>query len=365
MSKKILQISGSMNRGGAETMIMNVYRRLDTEELQFDFVVSKNGKNDYEDEIRARGGRIYHVCPISKNIVQHMLDIYKIIKATEYVAVHRHACNAVMAIDLFVAKLAGVKIRIAHSHNETDPSIKPYIHSMLRMLLRVVATDKIACSENAARWMYGDDKDVLLFRNSILMDNFRFDSSFRENIRKERNAGDKFIIGHIGRFQPEKNHKFLIEVFKDVVHQYGNTELWLIGDGDLRNEIYELVIRNNLQDKVKFWGKIDNVNQLLSAMDLFLFPSIFEGFPMVLIEAQASGIPCVISDAITKEAHLSNNIKYLSINEEKSTTKWTNEILTIIEEGKRETPSQSLLQYDIQYNLPILMKIYERNITSL
>lgn len=358
MSTRVLQIMGSMNRGGAETVVMNWYRCTSSDKIQFDFIVHTDNVNDYENEILDRGGKVFHIHPLRKNPMRHCCELLKILKDNEYIAVHRHASNAVMAVDLLLAKFQHVHIRVAHSHNESS-IINNVLHLIMRFFLNKVATVKIACSPNAAKWMFGEKTKVLLLNNSIPLGNYKFNPLLRASIRTELNVANKLIIGHVGRFNPVKNHKFLLEVFSEIKKENSNVELWLVGDGELRSELESITRTLGLNAEVKFWGVVENVNELLNAMDIFVLPSLYEGFPMVLIEAQASGLPCIVSDTVTGKAKLSRAFSFLPIQGNEASYNWKEQILKTQFHDRTDINYNTLTAYDSLNTVQTLMKIYE------
>lgn len=318
-----------MNIGGAETFLMNVYRNIDREKIQFDFVIHTKEKCDYEDEINQLGGRVYRISRFSKNPIQNMLELASIIKNNKgvYKTIHRHTNSSIVFTDLLIAKLCGIKNRYVHSHSNSSPKAKR-LHKIFRPLLNSLATRKFACSQDAAIWTFGKkaSKNVEIIYNGIDIQKFIFDLRTRNIIRKRENCGNKKIIGHVGRFAFAKNHSFIIDIFNSLLKKDSNYELWLIGDGELKQEIEKKVKDFNIESKVKFFGKRNDINELLQAMDIFLFPSIYEGLGISLIEAQISGLYCLVSDNIQNEAIITNYVKKLEI-KDNNLQKWVKEIL--------------------------------------
>lgn len=313
---RVLQISGNMNMGGQETFIMNVYRNIDRSKVQFDFVVHSKERGYYDDEIEKLGGRIYRITPMTRNIFKHCKELKSVIKNGKYEIVHRHTSSSIVFIDLLIAKICGVKKRIAHSHsNKAQKS--PVLNMVCRLFLNALATEKLACSLDAKNSLYGNIHNYKILYNAIEIDKFLFNETMREKIRKKNKCQNKFVIGHIGRFSPEKNHKFILELYNEILKDKSNVELWLIGDGQLKKNIIDRAKQMNLIDKIKFLGIVDNVCELLQGMDIFIFPSLYEGLGISLIEAQVSGLDCIASTNIQNEAIITNKVvcKDLDINE--------------------------------------------------
>lgn len=331
MTERILHIIGRMNVGGAETFIMNVYRNIDRDKVQFDFVIHTKEKCDYEDEILSLGGKIFRIEQLSKHPLKNMFQLRKILKENKsvYRIIHRHTDSSIVFTDLLVAKLVGIKNRYAHSHS--NKSVKGNkLHKLFRPLLNILATRKFACSEDASLWTFGKKgaKNTEVLYNGIDFNKFLFKTKIREKIRTRERCNNNIVIGHVGRFEKVKNHRFIVNMFKKLLNKNNNYELWLIGDGTLREEIEQLVISLDLKEKVKFFGLRKDIGDLLQAVDIFVFPSIYEGLGISLIEAQISGLPCIVSNAIQDEAIITDNVIKLEITD-KSAEEWVSNILNI------------------------------------
>lgn len=329
---RILHVIGQMNRGGAESMIMNIYRKIDREKIQFDFVVHTNSICDFDEEIKSLGGNIYS-CPRFKgsniiNYVKFWNDFFK--KHKEYKIIHGHIGSSA-AIYLKIAKKYGL-FTIAHSHSAGfGEGIKGTMYRIFSYPTRFIADYFFACSENAGIIRYGkkvvDNKSKFsVLNNAIDIDEYAFSESIREKKARELNLENKFVIGHVGRFDKAKNQEYLIEVFKIIAQKDKDAVLLLVGDGELKSYIVEKVKNYNLEDRVIFTGVRSDVNELMQVMDVFAFPSIYEGLPVTLIEAQAAGLPCIISDSITDEVCITNLVEKLHISE-LNIKFWCNEIL--------------------------------------
>lgn len=324
--KRILQIIGSLDMGGAETMIMNIYREIDKNEIQFDFLITDPKVGFYENEAKELGARIYKSKTKSRHPVRYSKDLKKIIAANKYDTVHVHATNAYAALPLLVAKNAGVKKRICHSHN--SQGINKNIQSILRLCLNRQATIKISCSDLAANWMYGkNSSDYLVINNPIDVRKFIYSETKRELIRQKLGIKNEKVYIHVGRFAKQKNHNFIIDIFQEILKIQSNSFLILIGDGYLIEEIKKKVLDYDITGKVFFLGIIDNVQDYLSASDLFLMPSLFEGFPVTLVETQANGLPSLLSDKITQQVRLTDIITFNSLNSD--ALNWAEKAVTL------------------------------------
>lgn len=322
--KRLLCIVSGMNRGGAETFLMKVYRALDKSKYQMDFCVNEQGV--YDDEIRRMGGKIYVVSPKSKRPIKTFLTIKNIVQGNKYSSVLRTSQQSLATLDLIAAKCGGAKKLIYRSSNAgmTGGKMSRCINFLFSFLLKIVPNVKVAPSTEAAKFVFGEkavkNGEVTIMPNGLDYSLFKFDQTKRDKIRKELQLEDKFIVGHVGRFNKQKNHAFLLDVFCELHRKNDKAHLLLIGKGELENEIKEKITRLNLNDFVTIISPVSNVNEYYMAMDVLVFPSFFEGMPNVVIEAQATDLPCIVSDTITKEANITGKVSYMSIDE--SVEKW-------------------------------------------
>lgn len=312
---RVLQVFAEMNTGGAETMIMNIYRHIDRDKIQFDFIVHTEEKCTFDDEIERLGGRIYRV---PRYVVRNHNVYLKAWKNffenhLEYKIIHGHV-RSTAAIYLWVAKKYKLTT-IAHSHNTSSgKGVSAIAKNILQYPISNIADYLLACSITAGVWLFGE-KAVLkdnfrIVNNAIHANDFKFSDDIRTLKRAELGLDEKFVIGHVGRFHAQKNHDFLIDIFKEFHDINRNSTLLLVGDGELRKSISDKVDDLNLSDSVIFTGIRQDVPELFQAMDVLVFPSLFEGLPVTLIEAQATGLKSVISDQITKEVDLTDLIVF-------------------------------------------------------
>ncbi|MHA6485280.1 glycosyltransferase family 1 protein [Paenibacillus sp. strain BS8-2] len=320
-SLRILQVVTIMNRGGLETMLMNYYRQMREKGIQFDFLVHRMEEGHYDREIVALGGQIYRMPPIRPGQYRRYfkkLDTF-FESHREYKIVHSHM-NENSGFVLRAARKAGVPCRIIHSHlSDLGLDYKYPFRLYARMSIKDHPSDYFACSARAGEWLFGKRKQrsekVTVLHNAVNASEFRYNASVRQAVRHELGAGDAIVIGHIGRFNEQKNHKFLLQLFEQIHLRNPNTLLLLAGDGHLRSAMEEEAKRLGISGAVRFLGVREDVAALLQAMDVFLFPSLFEGLPVVLVEAQAAGLRCVVSDAITEEADITGRVSFLSLNQ--------------------------------------------------
>ena len=276
-------------------------------DIQFDFVCMYD-KIAYEEEIRKLGGRIYYIPNVKKNYQGYIKELKKILKETKYDAVHVNMLSAANIVPLRVAHTMKVPKIIAHSHSSSCPGlIRKIMDNWNRPKIAKYATDRVACGEMAGRWLFGDKAfqsgQVTLINNAIQAEKFSFSEKDRDSLRKELGWENKTVIGHVGRFDIPKNHDRMLDIFQQIVSEKKDVMLCLVGPKEgLYKEIKEKTVQKGLEDKVYFAGKQENIRRYLSAMDVFLFPSVFEGVPFALIEAQANGLACVMSEAVSEEA---------------------------------------------------------------
>ena len=342
-----------MNAGGAETFLMKLYRRLDKSKYQMDFAIGSTDEGFYDSEIQKAGGKIYHITPKSAGVWKNFNDIKRIVKENGYGYVMRISQNSLSALELLAAKLGGAKVtafRSSNSDTSTGRKKDEFVHKMCRFMPRKFADVRIAPSTEAAEFMFGKNciknRKAVILHNAVDLNTYNYSEVSRKKIREEFGATEKTVIGHIGRFTAQKNHDFLLEVFSEYTKTNENSLLMLVGCGELESAIREKAASLNIRDKVIFTGVRSDVPSLLSAMDAFVFPSFYEGMPNTVIEAQATGLPCIISDRVTKEADITGLVKFMPLEAPKQ---WAEEIDRVIV-AKRETPIDNFRKnrYDIE-----------------
>ena len=361
---RILQVFGIMNRGGAESMLMNLYRSIDRRKIQFDFIVHTNKKGAFDEEIESLGGTIYHCPRYSVKGVFSYRKWWKSFFASHpnYHIVHSHV-RSTASIIFKIAHRFGLKT-ISHSHSISNGSgIKSLVKKIYQISLRKQSDYCVACSNNSAEWLFGkgiaNSEHFLLLKNAIDCSVYKFNEQTRNIYRKLLGINDKKVLIHVGNFREPKNHKFLIDVFSLVKNRNSDLALLLVGDGELKNNIQNLVNKKKLQDDVFFLGQRDDVYKLLQASDLFLLPSLWEGLPVSVVEAQASGLPCIISDKITDEVVISPYVSKIPI--EKGAEEWILPIEEAIQTQINRLLSISYVidaDYDIVNNANKLEKFY-------
>ncbi|MDD6790449.1 MAG: glycosyltransferase family 1 protein [Lachnospira sp.] len=314
--KKILVFGITDNPGGVESFLMNYYRKIDRSRLQFDFLCNTE-KVAYEDEILQLGGKIYRIPARSCDRRKFEAGLDRFLKehAQEYCAIWENVCSLANIDYLTVALKYGIPRRIIHSHSGENPDgfLRGIFHRVNRYRVKRIATDFWACSTEAAKWFYGSTKGCRIIPNAIDIPKFKFDAGIREEYRRNLGIENKHVIGHVGRFHFQKNHEFLIRIFAQYVRKDSKAHLLLVGQGELEEKIRQMVRSMNLEEYVTFLGVRMDLPELYQAMDLFLLPSVFEGLPVVALEAQASGLPCILADSVSPETKVNDNVQFLSL----------------------------------------------------
>ncbi len=359
---RILHVLGILNRGGAETMIMNLYRNIDRSKIQFDFILHSQEKGYYDEEIINLGGRIFYVPRYSTKTVFNYIKVWNDFfhKHKEYRVIHGHV-RSTASIYLNIAKKYKLTT-IAHSHSTSSGfGLDAFVKDILQKPLKGNLADHLfSCSESAGKWLFGSKNmnRVSVLKNSIEVNKFTYNELVRTRMRSELGIDQRFAIGHVGRFQTEKNHEFLINIFEEVHDKNDKTVLILIGDGELRQSIERKVVDLGLSDSVIFTGIRSDIPALLQAIDVFLFPSLYEGLPVTLIEAQTAGLRIISSDTITEEVILTDLVEMVSLQQPDSY--WADRVLQYSEGYERRNTNSEILNagYDVKENAKGLEEFY-------
>lgn len=315
---KVLQVFGGLDCGGAETMLMNIYQAINRNEVQFDFIKHMVNKGFYETQIVEMGGAI-HKCPKYK-VYNHFAykcwwkEFFK--SHPEYKIIHSHV-RSTASIILKIAKKFGLTT-ISHSHSTSNgKGVKALIKKFLQRNIVKYSDYCFGCSKKSGEWLFGkgvvETEKFKVVPNAIDVNKYRFNELKRQELKKELGLEGTFVVGHVGRFSSMKNHLFLLDVFNELVKVKENARLLLIGDGEMRAEIENKISELNLKDKVVLLGVRSDIFDLLNVMDCFVFPSIWEGLPVSLVEAQANGLPVIMSDTITDEIKITNSLEEIGL----------------------------------------------------
>lgn len=362
---RIAHIMGKWLGGGVESVVMNYYRNIDRNKVQFDFICDEDSKYIPTDEIESLGGKVILIPPYQKPFKYHK-ELKKVLKEGNYKIVHSHI-STMSFFSLWAAKSAKVPVRIVHAHSTTNKQEKKknLMKQVLRPFSKVFANRYFCCSELAGRWLFGNKTynqgKVYLLNNAIDVDKFKYNEKVRKAKRKELNIKDKdLVIGHIGRFVKQKNHEFLIDIFNEIHKQNKNTILLLAGDGPLKEEIQNKVKKIGLEKNVQFLGQRNDANELYQAMDAFVLPSLYEGLPVVGVEAQAAGLPCFLSTDMTKETKVLDSTQFISLTHD--TKYWADKILKEVKTFERKDSSREITDnnFNIKKEIRKIEKQYQQ-----
>ena len=325
------------DRNGITGVLFNYLRNINSNEIQFDLLSINTPNQSYICEVNNKGGNVY-VIPRMDGAIKYLVELVSLIKRYHYEIVHIHGNSHSVILELIAAWIAGCKIRIVHSHNTTCSF--PLIHRILTPVFNMLYTHGVACGKEAGEWMFGG-KPFTVFNNGVNTEVFAFKQRTRDLYRKELGIQeDKKLVGHVGLFNEQKNHSFIIKVFKEIYLNDNRYRLLLIGDGELRPTITELVDELGLNNVVYFTGSISNVSDYLNAIDVILMPSLYEGLPLALVEQQANGLKCIVSDAIPKEVDKTGSIIFLSLNN--SAVMWANMVLKFKVDSRNDISKKNI-----------------------
>lgn len=357
---RVAQIMGYMNGGGVEQVVMNYYRHIDRSRVQFDLIVCEGSAMVPLDEVESLGGRVFMV-PAYSRVLAFQRSLLDLFRQERWPVVHSHM-NALSVFPLRAAKRAGVPVRIAHSHSTAGRGelAKNALKYALRPLANAYPTRRMACSRHAGEWLFGKGVDFDVVPNAIELDRFAFDPEARAELRAELDvSGDQLLVGHIGRFMPQKNQGFLLEVFAEVLRRDPSAVLAMAGEGPQLAEMEERAVALGVSGSVRFLGQRADAARLYSAFDVFCLPSLYEGLGMVAVEAQVAGLPCLLSEAVPQEADVTGACRFLSLD---SLTVWINEIMTASRTNPicRQMDRTPFANFDIDIATRRLMNAYEQ-----
>lgn len=357
MNRKILIviITAFVPYGGLTTVMMNYYRAMDKTGLKIDFASTNDPPDVLLDELKANGSQYFNLGSRKKQLLKYLKNLKAVLKNGQYDVIHVNGNSATMVFELMTAKKCRVPVRIAHGHTtQTDHAI---LNKLLKSAFKRSYTHAVAVSSKAGNWLYDGEKYEIL-KNAINVEKYQFKETIRKKIRYDLGIEDKCVIGHLGKIYEPKNHDFLIDIFYEIKKINKYACLLLVGDGELKDKIKSKCERLNLEDVI-FTGMVNNVYDYLQAMDVFVFPSLWEGSPLALIEAQASGLPCIVSSNVTKDAKCTANTVYMDLTE--GAEAWAKKAVEV----SKHLPSRTdvldeirLSGYDIQMEAKKLRKIY-------
>ncbi len=366
--KRVLQIFARLDRGGLETFVMNLYRSIDRNNVQFDFLLCIPG-GSYEKEARELGANIYYLPQRNAGIWQYHKALNQFFKdhARDYIAIHQHASSLSSIEPQYYAWKYNIPKRILHAHSSSIASsvkansLHKLVHNISKLSLPILTTHFLGCSDKAIDWLFKGavrKSQIRIINNGINISQFIFNKNIRQKVRNEFGLVDELVIGHVGSFIKVKNHVFIIKVFTELLKSIPTAKLLLVGDGTLKSQIYEQIKKARIQNSVILTGIRVDVNNLLQAMDVILMPSLFEGLPVSLVEAQASGLPLVLSDTISRDIKLSDYVQFLSI--EDSLQNWVKAIMNFSQVPRNEKGDKliKLSGYDIDRIAEMMIDLY-------
>ena len=375
MSKiKILVTVGSLGVGGNEMFVMNLFRHIDKSKFQMDFAVFDRQRLDYYDEVKRLGGQVFFCDSTKSGKISQMIDqkrkVDRLLKEHHYDIIHCNSCSFFgMLPGIAAGKKNGLKV-ISHSHG-VGMQGKGFIDIAARTVLRSIISKNVdygfSCSDLAGNSKYTEtfinSEKYVVIRNAIEVSEYLFNESIRDKIRKEIGLNDKdFVIGQVGRFEKEKNHSFSIEIFNDILRKNNNSKLLLIGDGSLIGEIKRKVKDMKFERDVIFLGQRDDVNNLYNTMDCLVMPSLYEGFPFVLVEAQINGLKCIVSDVISRDVNVSGKVKFLPLDERE---KWIEEITMCSQNRETTTQDKNFIKdYDLSEETKRIEQYYIKLVST-
>lgn len=360
----------SLTSGGIERYSINLYKNLDKKIIDMDFITKLDRVEFFDETLYSLGGKKIAVSAGCKgtggwykwNVLR---KAFKVAGEGYDIAYFNLSSPADVFKYPMICRLRGIKSIVVHSHNSSEESIgvfKNILNRLGREYINHIATEKFACSDKAAAWMFGEkcvqQKDYVYIKNGLEIDQYTFNQSIRTKVRRSLGISeDMLLVGHVGRFVLQKNHIFLLEAFKDVLAERENVVLILVGVGELKSQIEEIVEKNGLSRNVKFLGERSDVNELFQAMDIFVLPSLYEGLPFVGVEAQASGLKCLFADTITREADITGNVEFLPLEKDE----WKNKIVNHqYYERKNVAKDIECAGYNIKATAEIVQKIFNR-----
>ncbi|RGI12098.1 glycosyltransferase family 1 protein [Roseburia sp. TF10-5] len=361
---KVAMVTNHFGITGIGTVMMNYGKALDKNKYDLTILVGKPISEKYEKECLENGIHLEALPSRHGNPKKHYVALWKALRAGNYDIVHDHGSSSMMAVELTIAKLAGVKNRIAHSHNSTCPNMR--VHRLLNPYFRTVYTKALACGRLAGNWLFGENNFEVL-PNGFHTDDFAFSKKNRDAVRNKLGVENQLLIGHIGRINEQKNQEYLLDVFKEVAAIRGDAILLIVGIGPDEEKIKSRVKEHPYRDRIILYGETDNPTALYSAMDIFVFPSRYEGLPVVLLEAQISGLPCVVSDKVTREVDL-GDINWQSIDDDPK--QWAKAVVEIRRQSNqerlfyKEKHLSQIRKYNIACSVKQLDKIYTNMITK-
>lgn len=353
----IAMILNDFNLNGISMVVLNYCKHLNLKKFNITIITGTPAESSNLNECKKHGINVVILPSRKKNSFSFYKSLSKELSKKKYDIVHVHGNSAMITPELFIAYIKGIKIRIAHSHNSTCNHLQ--IHRILLPIFNKLYTHGFACSSLAGEWMFKKNKYYVI-PNGFEVEKFKFDLPKRLNLRKELKLEDNYVVGHIGRFNEQKNHLYLLDIFKKVAVNNSNAVLLLVGNGPDYDKIKKVIEGHPYKDRIILYGETSHTEEIYNVMDVFVFPSKYEGLGIVLLEAQINGLTCITSDVVPKDVILSNEIKFLPLGEE-NIDKWAIEISGNINSFRNENKKLKhieLNKYDINSNAEYLSNLY-------
>lgn len=362
---KIAMVTNHFGITGIGTVMMNYCKALDKEKFNLTILAGEPIADLYKCECKKNGIQLIALPSRHQKSLAHYAGLWRELRKRKFDIVHVHGSSSMMAIELLIAKLAGIKYRIAHSHSCHCSNMK--LQNLLNPIFKRLYTVSIACSEVAGDWLFGKDNYIIL-PNGFDTTKFIFSEQERNRMRKELQIENKYVLGHVGRFNETKNQQYLLDIFKDLAEKYEDVYLLLIGTGPDFNMISKLVENHQFASRIILYGESDSISSLYSVMDVFLFPSVYEGLGLVAVEAQISGLPCIISDKVPKIVKVGENVSFLPIGNEGEKT-WIDQIikyktLSIDRQNTYQKIKNEIQKFEIVSSTKSLENVYCKLVTK-
>lgn len=346
--------------GGIETYLYKLYSNIDKNEFKFDFLVIGNKKPCYYEEFIKMGSNFYKITPRSNNILKNIFELSKLLKEEHFDIIHFHLNSLSYITPIQIAIKNGIPI-IVHSRNAgiINSKISVFLHKVNYYLLPKDKITMVSVSDLAGRWMFGEKADFKVINNGIDIKKYQYNEISRNRIRQELKLKDEMLIVHVGAMRRQKNHMFLLDIFNEVLKKQNNSKLLLVGDGELKEQILNKIYKLQIEDNVIILGNRNDIPDILSAADIFLFPSFYEGFPNAVLEAQTSGLPCLISDVITKEILINENCQTLSLDDDAD--EWAKKLLSLEQLKDRKMGAEKVKSkgFSVENEVKKIEKIYK------
>ena len=364
---RVAQIMGKFNAGGIKSVLLNYYNNIDKDKIQFDFIIDNDSMSHDYSEVELMGGKVYKVPPV-KDLIHYIPTLYKLLKTNDYKIVHAYI-NTLNIFPLFVSYLANIPVRIGENLSTAHyGESKTRLKALLKPFAKLFANRYAACSKLAGKWMYGEktlrNGKVKIFNNAIDLDKFHYNPQLRNETRRKYKLEGMFVIGHIGRYQYQKNHNFLIDIFDEIHKLDDSTILVLIGYGNLKDSIFEKIAKLGLTDYVVDLGAREDIAQFYNAMDCFVLPSFYEGLPVVGVESQATGVPCIMSTEVTRETKITDITEFINLDE--SAEMWAKRILKWKNYKRKRVDDQITASgYNIKNEAHLLKEYYIDSLNEL